>query len=448
MGANYIFSLLFWVCPCVSQHWLESGAWPHFSKRRDSCLHINIEVYSNCCWEISSKKIHLREVSKESLEIVSQEAFWSYVPSTGRIAQGQWRRERERERENTPVFWADGSTAPEWWGEPPACWHCLHLEHSLNYRTVEGTSQHDRRSGQALPHHSHGGGASPNHSATTISLEIKIKKYHHYRFPKVHAASYKCIYPLCETNIEKRLVIQHTYAPCKNSLHTRSKIIIRFTFSTRDEGVDDDLCTIEEVSKLSLPDSQVTRTLNTETILKPKHCLFTQRTVGHLELLEQVHVDSENYNSSGLDCIHPSLEVLFKHNDGRQTYYAYKQHNLQQLQQPFHLYYCAKLEIYLEKVALFWREIIQRDVGRVGVLADQHGMSVAESATPHILAAETYVEALIEQTTNSHCFSCCPVNVWSRLNPVKAITDQALLKTIIKQLRHMYTYMKIRVQKR
>ena len=59
--------------------------------------------------------------------------------------------------------------------------------------------------------------------------------------------------------------------------------LYRFTFSTGDEGIDDDLCTIEEVSKLSLPDGQVARALNTEPILKAKHSLFTQGTVGNLK---------------------------------------------------------------------------------------------------------------------------------------------------------------------
>ena len=55
------------------------------------------------------------------------------------------------------------------------------------------------------------------------------------------------------------------------------------TFSTRDESVDDDLRPVEEVSELCLPDGQVARTLNAETILKPQHRLFTQGTVGNLK---------------------------------------------------------------------------------------------------------------------------------------------------------------------
>ena len=60
-------------------------------------------------------------------------------------------------------------------------------------------------------------------------------------------------------------------------------INVLVTFSTRDESVDDDLCTVEEVSKLGLPDGQVARTLHAEAILKAKNCLFTQGTVGNLK---------------------------------------------------------------------------------------------------------------------------------------------------------------------
>ena len=90
--------------------------------------------------------------------------------------------------------------------------------------------------------------------------------------------------------------------------------------------------------------------------------------------------------------------------------------------------------MYLKKVALFRGQVIQRDVGGVRVLADQHGVSVAEGATPHVLAAETYVESLIEQAADSHSLTRCPVNVRPRFNPTKTITNQALLETIVEQL--------------
>ena len=66
---------------------------------------------------------------------------------------------------------------------------------------------------------------------------------------------------------------------------------------------------------------------------------------------------------------------------------------------------------YFKKTTLLRREIIKRDVGGVRVLADQHGMSMTECATPHILSAEPHVEALIEQATDGHRFSCSPVDV-------------------------------------
>jgi hypothetical protein len=67
--------------------------------------------------------------------------------------------------------------------------------------------------------------------------------------------------------------------------------------------------------------------------------------------------------------------------------------------------------LYLKKVALFWRQVIERDMGGVRVLTDQHGVSLAEGATPHILSTQPHVESLIEQTAEGHGFSCRPVNV-------------------------------------
>ena len=73
------------------------------------------------------------------------------------------------------------------------------------------------------------------------------------------------------------LPVAHTIKMQQGYIH------VLCTFSTRDESVDDDLCTIEEVSKLGLPDGQVVRTLHAETILKTKHRLFTQGTVSNLK---------------------------------------------------------------------------------------------------------------------------------------------------------------------
>ena len=41
------------------------------------------------------------------------------------------------------------------------------------------------------------------------------------------------------------------------------------TFPGGDKGIDNDLCTIEKVPKLGLPEHQVSRALHTEAILKP-----------------------------------------------------------------------------------------------------------------------------------------------------------------------------------
>ena len=70
-----------------------------------------------------------------------------------------------------------------------------------------------------------------------------------------------------------------------------------------------------------------------------------------------------------------------------------------------------QLHVYLKKVILLWREVVERDMGGVRVLANQHGMSMAEGAPPHILSTQPHVEALIEQTADGHGLSRCPVNV-------------------------------------
>ena len=41
------------------------------------------------------------------------------------------------------------------------------------------------------------------------------------------------------------------------------------TFPGGDEGIDNDLCTIEKVPELGLPEHQVSGALHTEAILKP-----------------------------------------------------------------------------------------------------------------------------------------------------------------------------------
>lgn len=44
-----------------------------------------------------------------------------------------------------------------------------------------------------------------------------------------------------------------------------------------------DLSTIEEISKLRLPDDEVLRVVHGEAVLEPQHRLFAERTVGHLK---------------------------------------------------------------------------------------------------------------------------------------------------------------------
>ena len=87
----------------------------------------------------------------------------------------------------------------------------------------------------------------------------------------------------------KRLILHmHRASILHMKFFVTCRLLARFTFPTGDESINDDLSTIEEVSKLSLPYGQVVRTLNAEAILKTKHCLFTQGTVGNLKLMVQV----------------------------------------------------------------------------------------------------------------------------------------------------------------
>ena len=55
------------------------------------------------------------------------------------------------------------------------------------------------------------------------------------------------------------------------------------TFSASDESINDNLCTVEEVTKLCLPDRQNAWILNANAILKAKNCLLRQWTVGNLQ---------------------------------------------------------------------------------------------------------------------------------------------------------------------
>lgn len=52
--------------------------------------------------------------------------------------------------------------------------------------------------------------------------------------------------------------------------------------TSRDEGIENDLCPVEEVSKLSLPDGQELRLGDTHTVLKSENGLLRQRAVAHL----------------------------------------------------------------------------------------------------------------------------------------------------------------------
>lgn len=60
-------------------------------------------------------------------------------------------------------------------------------------------------------------------------------------------------------------------------------------FTSRDEGIKDDLRSVEEISKLSFPDGKKLRLCDAHTVLKSKHRLLRQRAVTHLNTHRMPH---------------------------------------------------------------------------------------------------------------------------------------------------------------
>lgn len=70
----------------------------------------------------------------------------------------------------------------------------------------------------------------------------------------------------------------------------------RRTLCRGDKSVDDDLRSVEEVSKLGLPDDEVPRALDAEAKLEGQHGLLAEWAVGHLQearLVGQEAVEGE-----------------------------------------------------------------------------------------------------------------------------------------------------------
>ena len=86
------------------------------------------------------------------------------------------------------------------------------------------------------------------------------------------------------------------------------------TFTAADVGVNYDLRSIEEVSKLRLPDGQNLRRLQTDSILKAQHRLFRQNTVSHLEVPNKPCDNSTQRNTPKTKCLALSKLLLTPRN--------------------------------------------------------------------------------------------------------------------------------------
>lgn len=53
-------------------------------------------------------------------------------------------------------------------------------------------------------------------------------------------------------------------------------------FTSRDEGIENDLCPVEEIAKLGLPDGQEVWLSDAHAVLKTQNSLLGQRAVAHL----------------------------------------------------------------------------------------------------------------------------------------------------------------------
>lgn len=67
-------------------------------------------------------------------------------------------------------------------------------------------------------------------------------------------------------------------------------------FTSRDEGIENNLCSIKEISKLSLPDGQELWLSDAHTVLKAQNSLFRERAVTHLEGgIEARHIKGKTF---------------------------------------------------------------------------------------------------------------------------------------------------------
>ena len=81
----------------------------------------------------------------------------------------------------------------------------------------------------------------------------------------------------------RKITIFCSPSPINIRCHTRKHaLIITFTLCSRYKGIDNNLRSIKEISKLRFPNDKVIRVLNTHAIFKSKTSFFWQRTVYNL----------------------------------------------------------------------------------------------------------------------------------------------------------------------
>lgn len=77
--------------------------------------------------------------------------------------------------------------------------------------------------------------------------------------------------------------------------------------TSRDEGVKDNLRSVKEISKLSLPDGQKLRLRDAHAVFKSEHGLFRQRAVTHLKTRHQFVFLFLNVDTDGFICFARAL---------------------------------------------------------------------------------------------------------------------------------------------
>ena len=119
-----------------------------------------------------------------------------------------------------------------------------------------GNAPYGRMSVQVQLRHSREAAGSPSRSVAATWLHLRTQKFHHVTIvPKIN-------------NNERN---------CESVESPRSQ-----TFTSREEGIKDDLRSVKEIPKLSLPDGKQLRLCDTHSIFKSENSLLRQRAVTHL----------------------------------------------------------------------------------------------------------------------------------------------------------------------